>query len=128
MYLSHNPNAEASFYHIVDEKRFLHDMYACLSMSNGPSRTSSYSPMLHNAIILCGTDFSTDSRAKDSVVIESLVKQCRDELYREAERPSLPTVQGVIILGNYLTSANQHGLGYMYTGVAIRMSHSCEFT
>lgn len=82
--------------------------------------------MLHNTILLCGTDFSDDPRARDPTVIERLIQQSRDELYNEAERPSLPAVQGAILLGNYLTSANQHGLGYMYTGVAIRMTHSCE--
>jgi hypothetical protein len=100
-------------------------MQKCLAACpSAPSRTSRYSSLLHNAILACACDLSDDPRATDPANQRRLEERCQRELFIEAERPTLSTVHGVMLIGNYVTSCAQHGLGYMYTGIGIRMSHT----
>lgn len=115
-----------SFYHIVEEAEFRRGMHLCLTRPscNPPSRTSSYSSVLHNAILAAACEFCNDMRASDAMVYESLLKTAQRELLIEGDRPTLSTVQGAILIGNCLTCASKHGLAYLYTGIAIRMCHT----
>jgi hypothetical protein len=111
-----------SFYSIVDEASFRSDMYTCLSIEGGSrsSRTSHYSPVLHNALLASACQLSEDSRANDGVAA-ALLRASQHELFIEGDRPTLSTIQGVLLIANYFTCIGKHGLGYFYAGIALRM-------
>ena len=90
------------------------------------SRTSYYSPVLHNAILAVACELSDDPRAGNKEVGATLLRASQHELFVEGDRPTLSTVQGVLLIGHYFTCIGKHGLGYFYTGIAIRMCHTRE--
>lgn len=102
-------------------------MHACLSLTpgSGPTRTSHYSPVLHNALLASACQLSDDIRANDSVAA-ALLRASQHELFIEGDRPTLSTIQGVLLIANYFTCIGKHGLGYFYAGIALRMCNTRE--
>jgi hypothetical protein len=89
-------------------------------------RTSHYSPVLHNAILAIACEYSDDPRASNEEVGALLLRAAQHELFAEGDRPSLSTVQGTLLMGQYFMCNGKHGLGYFYAGIALRMSQICE--
>lgn len=99
-------------------------MNTCLSAAPGTSlvRTSFYSPLLHNAILGLGCWNCDDSRTHDPDVAEWFIARAQAAINAEGEHPTLSTLQGLLVTGNYFTCANKPNLGYLYAGIAIRAS------
>lgn len=99
-------------------------MLACLSeRSNSVSRTPHYSPFLHITVLLCGTHLINDPDAASTQTRAVLLEYAHKYLLAEGDRPSLSTIKGALMLGQYYTAERLLGLGYMYTGMAMRFSH-----
>lgn len=99
-------------------------MQKCLT---GPTtmRTSSYSPVLQNAILAVACQLTDDLRASSAA--GSLLRASQHELFIEGDRPTLSTIQGVLLIAIFFTCEGKHRLGYFYAGIAIRMCHTCTF-
>ena len=102
-------------------------MRICLSDHGdlAPTRTSHYSPVLHNALLASACEISDDPRADDEAAA-ALMRASQHQLFIEGDRPTLSTVQGVLLIANYFTCIGKHGLGYFYSGIAFRMCNTCE--
>lgn len=109
-----------------DEEAFRRDMAACLgsSLPSPPTRLSGYSPLLHNAILALACALSDDRRAKDSSAPKSLARQAKAFVEDEGERPTLSTLQGLLLVGSFHSGNRLQGLGYIYSGIAFRMSQT----
>jgi hypothetical protein len=115
-----------SFYNIVEETFFWRDMVACLSdPTNTVTRTPHYSPLLHITTLLCGTHLVDDTVGSSEQSRAALLELAHEYLLSEGDRPSLSTIKGSLMLGQYYTAERLLGLGYMYTGMAMRFSHMC---
>lgn len=98
----------------------------CLSDSSAgaATRTISYSPLLHNAVLALGCWNCDDPRANDLSLVERFSAQARAALENEGEHPTLSTLQGLLVLGHCYTCFNRPNLGFMYAGIAIRASRT----
>ncbi|GAA6042421.1 hypothetical protein JCM8097_008444 [Rhodosporidiobolus ruineniae] len=108
----------------VDEPSFRADMVAVLSYPVGaaPSRTSSYSPLLHCAILAIVCSFKDDPRLSDGTASQALARRAKAAIDEEGERPTLSMLQGLLLLGSWHTGASQVGLAYLYAGIGLRLT------
>ena len=114
------------YYQVVREKAFRRDMMRCL-ISPSVTRSANYSPLLHNAILATACIQHEDPRC-DAAAAEAFVQKSQQYLNEEGSRPMLSTCQGIQLIGSYYTSLSNQGLGYLYTGIAIRMTHTSRFS
>jgi hypothetical protein len=99
-------------------------MLVCLSTSpTAPTRTPHYSPLLHVTILLCGSHLVDDPLVASDSTRGILLEVAHKYLLVEGDRPSLSTIKGALMLGQYYTAERLLGLGYVYTGMAMRFSH-----
>lgn len=115
----------------VDEDAFRHDLALCLTSASSegpppPSRTSNYSPLLHNALLALACSFSDDPRiaGNKDATSDALAARAKAEIDREGERPTLATLQGLLLIGSHGSGSSRQGLGYIYSGIAFRMLHT----
>ncbi|GJN93253.1 hypothetical protein Rhopal_006300-T1 [Rhodotorula paludigena] len=109
----------------VDEDSFRRDLALCLSSNPlAPSRTSFYSPLLHNAIIALACALSNDTRVSDRSAARACAARAKALLEDEGERPQLSTQQGLLLVGSYHSGNSLQGLGYLYSGIGFRMSQT----
>lgn len=113
----------------VDETAFRHDLAVCLgagSSASSPPRTSNFSPLLHNALLSLACSFSDDPRifSDKAAISDALAAQAKSELEREGERPTLATLQGLLLIGSHGSGSGRQGIGYIYSGIAFRMLHT----
>lgn len=88
-------------------------MARCLSVSPS-TRTFAYSPFLHLALLALGCQWSNDLRTNDPAVAARLTARAQTALEEEAERPTLSTIQGLLILGHHHSSAGRSVLGNVF--------------
>ncbi|GEM10769.1 cytoplasmic protein [Rhodotorula toruloides] len=114
--------------HWVEEAAFRHDLTVCLTLDPShptpPVRTSAYSPLLHNALLSLACSLSDDQRLRDRADAKELSGRAKSLVEDEGERPMLSTLQGLLLLGSYHSGNGLQGLGYLYSGIAFRMSHT----
>lgn len=109
----------------LDPHLFLRDMAACLDPSaSGSARTAAYSPLLHNAVLSVGCFLSGDERLQDGADGKALAARAKALLEDEGERPMLSAMQGLLLLGSYHSGAGLQTLGFLWSGLAFRMSHT----
>lgn len=106
----------------MNESAFRRDMATCLAdpSSSSSNRTSSYSLLLHYALLGLGCWNCDDPRTFDSSVSAWFIERAQTFLNVEGEHPTLSTLQGLLVIGNYYTCANRPNLGFLYAGIAIR--------
>ncbi|BGP02993.1 hypothetical protein NBRC10513v2_006720 [Rhodotorula toruloides] len=114
--------------HWVEEAAFRHDLAVCLTIDPSrptpPVRTSAYSPLLHNALLSLACSLSDGERLRDRSDAKELSGRAKALVEDEGERPMLSTLQGLLLLGSYHSGNGLQGLGYLYSGIAFRMSHT----
>lgn len=112
----------------VDEAAFRHDLALCLSTSSDsePPRTSNYSALLHNALLSLACSYTNDPRITENkrTISDTLAGRAKAEIEREGERPTLATLQGLLLIGSHGSGSSRQGLGYIYSGIAFRMLHT----
>ncbi|ESK84965.1 fungal specific transcription [Moniliophthora roreri MCA 2997] len=106
----------------VNPSLFFRDMVLCLSsQGNTQSRTSYYSPLLHNAVLSMGANFCEDPRLGIRDRGRPFAMKAIEAITIEGERPMLSTVSGLMLLGSYHSGNAKQSLGYLYAGMGLRM-------
>ncbi|GAA5948610.1 hypothetical protein JCM21900_005189 [Sporobolomyces salmonicolor] len=110
--------------HWVEEAPFRRDLALCLSINshNPPSRTSNYGPLLHNAILAIACSYSDDPRVRGTTASADLATRAKRALEDEGERPTLATVEGLLLVGSWHSGNGKQGLGYIWGGSGLRLS------
>ncbi|GMK56845.1 hypothetical protein CspeluHIS016_0306850 [Cutaneotrichosporon spelunceum] len=108
----------------VDERKFRRDL-ASSPVVDGTiiraRRTAHYSPLLHNVILALGVAFlEIPVNVREQLGI-AFSKRAKDLLEEEAETAMISTVSGVLLLGSYHASVARHNLGFMYSGIGLRL-------
>lgn len=105
---------------------FLRDMYRALvgPPSQPTPKTPHYSPMLHNALIALASAFSDDPRIRDLNSRQFFARKAKSYIEQECQRPNISVVHALSIIGSFHSSQGDQTLGYMYFGMAGRISQA----
>lgn len=105
---------------------FLRDMYRALNgpPSHTPPKTPHYSPMLHNALIALASAFSEDPRIRDLNSRQFFARKAKSYIEAECQKPNISVVHALSIIGSFHSSQGDQTLGYMYFGMAGRISQA----
>ncbi|TFK25471.1 hypothetical protein FA15DRAFT_358461 [Coprinopsis marcescibilis] len=105
---------------------FLRDMYRALSVprSQTPPKTCHYSPMLHNALVALALSLLDEPAFRDLKAREYFANEAKKYVDIECSRPNLCTVSALSTLGTFHSSQGDQTLGFMYFGMAARMSQA----
>ncbi|KAL1407380.1 hypothetical protein Q8F55_006802 [Vanrija albida] len=108
----------------VNERGFRRDMLASPTAEGTiirPRRTPYYSPMLHNILLAMGVGFlNVDKKVREQLAV-AFGARAKALLEEETESAMLSTVSGVLLLATYHASLSRHSLGFIYTGVGMRL-------
>ncbi|KAF8241145.1 hypothetical protein L208DRAFT_1420221 [Tricholoma matsutake] len=103
---------------------FLRDMFRTISVPRSQtSKTTHYSPMLHNALIAVGTAFSDDPRIRDHKARQCFASTAKSCIEAECQEPNISVMHALSFLGSYHSSLGEQTLGYLYfVGLSIDCS------
>ncbi|KAH6911585.1 hypothetical protein BKA70DRAFT_860549 [Coprinopsis sp. MPI-PUGE-AT-0042] len=104
---------------------FLRDMYRTLSVpkSSMPPKTAHYSPMLHNALLAVGLAL-LDEPFRSLEFRRHFGNEAKSYCDLECSQPNLSTVHAVSMLGTFFSSSGDQTLGFVYFGMAARISQA----
>ena len=112
---------------MLEQKDFEQDMRSCLSTNNPQMwRKSYYSPLLHNAILANAVGLLNDPSLNTIAIRDQFANQAVNQVHSEMQRPMISTIYGLVFLARFYGSSSPSELGYMYSGLALRCSQSCE--
>ncbi|WVR06186.1 hypothetical protein IAU60_003216 [Kwoniella sp. DSM 27419] len=98
---------------------FRRDMATALH-GDGQTKTTSYSPMLHNAILAIALGFSDEPYLRAPETRKLFATKAKDSIDQEGMKPSVATVQAFAHLASYHSLSGEHNLGWLYIGMALR--------
>ncbi|WOO84843.1 Nitrogen assimilation transcription factor nit-4 [Vanrija pseudolonga] len=108
----------------VNERGFRRDLLASPTVEGTiirPRRTPYYSPMLHNILLAMGVGFlNVDKKVREQLAL-AFGARAKALLEEETEQAMLSTVSGVLLLATFHASLSRHSLGFIYTGVGMRL-------
>jgi hypothetical protein len=93
---------------------FLRDMYKSISVPS--SRTTHYSPMLHNALLALGANFSDNHDLRNIRSLNHFVNKANSYFEIERQKPSISLLQALSVLGNFHCSRGEYNSASMYIG------------
>ncbi|KAM0792179.1 hypothetical protein ACM66B_004876 [Microbotryomycetes sp. NB124-2] len=98
----------------VNAQLFLQDLRTCLSRTSQqrPTRTSYYSPLLHNSLLAVASGFSP--RPIDTELFATKAKSLIEE---ENEVPLLSSVQGLFLLAEHYAADAKPKKGWLFYGI-----------
>lgn len=108
---------------------FRQDMHLALYTSP-PSKTPHYSPMLHNAILAIALAFSDNPVLRRTETRSRFAHEAKQCVEQEGTSPTVATVQALLHIASYHSTAAEHNLGWAFGGMALRCAlacKSCEF-
>ncbi|KAI0677740.1 hypothetical protein C8Q78DRAFT_1004170 [Trametes maxima] len=105
---------------------FLRDMHRSLSAPPNapPLKSAHYSPMLHNAVLALATAYSDDTLIKDIRYRRMYARKAKSYIEAECQRPTIPLITALGVLAAFHSAAGEQSLGYLYFGMAGRMSQA----
>ncbi|RXW20856.1 hypothetical protein EST38_g4998 [Candolleomyces aberdarensis] len=105
---------------------FLRDMVRALSVPKGqtPPKTTHYSPMLHNALLALGLSFLDDPAVRDYKARQYFAEEAKKHIEAECSKPNLCSANALAIIATFHSSQGDQTLGFMYFGMAARMSQA----
>lgn len=108
---------------------FLRDMCRALTTpkSQPCPKTAHYSPMLHNALLALALGFSDDPAVRDYKARQYFADEAKKYVEAESSKPNLATVNALSVIATYHSSQGDQTLGFMFFGMAARMSQACEY-
>ncbi|KZS87377.1 hypothetical protein SISNIDRAFT_460996, partial [Sistotremastrum niveocremeum HHB9708] len=103
---------------------FWRDMRYALRPGAEPSalRTNHYSPFLHNALLAICTSYSDDHQIRSQANRDIFVNAAKAAIEKECQDPTIATVAGLSLLASYHSGHSEHVLGYVYSGIAVRVA------
>lgn len=109
----------------VEEAKFRAEMPIVISVSailNSAKRTADYSPLLHMAILSIGVVYTDrDSTERETLSLQ-FARSARPLFEDEIELAQLSSVVGLMLLGSSHAGHARQGLGYIYTGIGLRLT------
>ncbi|TBU44341.1 hypothetical protein BD309DRAFT_1080110 [Dichomitus squalens] len=105
---------------------FLRDMHRALSVppTPQPPRSAHYSPMLHNAALALACSYSDDPVLKDIRSRRLFATRAKKYIEGECQKPTIALVTALGTLALFHSVCGEQSLGYLYFGMAGRMSQS----
>ena len=105
---------------------FLRDMHRALSLPPTATqpRAAHYSPMLHNSALALATAFTDDPAVKDIRCRRMFASKAKSYIEGDAQKPTIALVTGLGTLALFHSTCGEQSLGYLYFGMAGRMSQS----
>ncbi|EAU83894.2 hypothetical protein CC1G_11988 [Coprinopsis cinerea okayama7 len=105
---------------------FCRDMYRALSVprSQPPPKTAHYSPMLHNALVALALSLLDEPAFRDLKTRKYFADEAKKYIDSECSQPNLCTVSALSTLGTFHSSQGEQTLGFMYFGMAARISQA----
>lgn len=82
--------------------------------------------MLHNALLALASGFSDDPAVRDYKARQYFADEAKKYVETECSKPNLSTVNALSIIATYQSSQGDQTLGYLYFGMAARMSQARE--
>jgi hypothetical protein len=106
---------------------FWRDMYFALKPQALPSslRTAHWSPFLHNSLLSVALSFSDKKEVRSRENRMLFAKSAKEQMDSECLKPEISTITGFSFLGSFHSGQNEHGLGFTYFGISVRMCRSC---
>jgi len=89
-------------------------------------RTAYYSPMLHNVIISIGVLMLPVDKALREQLALAFSKRAKNLIEEESESPMMSTVSALMLLGTYHAATSRQNLGFLYSGMGLRLVQACE--
>ncbi|KAI0638671.1 hypothetical protein C8Q77DRAFT_1092212 [Trametes polyzona] len=105
---------------------FLRDMHRALTAPpNAPlMKSAHYSPMLHNSVLALATAYSDMPLIKDIRYRRMYARKAKSYIEAECQRPTIPLITALGVLAAFHSAAGEQSLGYLYFGMAGRMSQA----
>ncbi|KAI0658680.1 hypothetical protein C8Q70DRAFT_993521 [Cubamyces menziesii] len=105
---------------------FLRDMHRALTAPHNspPLKSAHYSPMLHNAVLALATAYTDDPLIKDMRYRRLFARKAKSYIEAECQRPTIPLITALGVLAAFHSAAGEQSLGYLYFGMAGRMSQA----
>ncbi|KAH9854843.1 hypothetical protein C2E23DRAFT_874926 [Lenzites betulinus] len=105
---------------------FLRDMHRALTAPHSapPPKSAHYSPMLHNSVLALATAYSDDPLINDIRYRRLYARKAKSYIEGECQRPAIPLITGLGVLAAFHSAAGEQSLGYLYFGMAGRMSQA----
>ncbi|OSC97917.1 hypothetical protein PYCCODRAFT_1439733 [Trametes coccinea BRFM310] len=105
---------------------FLRDMHRALTAPPNlpPPKSAHYSPMLHNAVLALATAYTDDPLIKDMRYRQLYARKAKSYIESECQRPTIPLITALGVLAAFHSAAGEQSLGYLYFGMAGRMSQA----
>ncbi|KAI0774652.1 hypothetical protein BD413DRAFT_472376 [Trametes elegans] len=105
---------------------FLRDMHRALTAPPNapPLKSAHYSPMLHNAVLALATAYSDEPLIKDIRYRRLYARKAKSYIEAECQRPTIPLITALGVLAAFHSAAGEQSLGYLYFGMAGRMSQA----
>jgi hypothetical protein len=107
---------------------FWRDMYYALQ-PNAPEsaqRTAHWSPFLHNSMLSVALSFSDQPKVRARSNRELFAKAAKAQMDQECLKPEISTITGFSFLGSFHSGHGEHGLGFTYFGISVRMCRTCK--
>lgn len=83
--------------------------------------------MLHNILLAMGVGFlNVEKKVREQLAL-AFGARAKALLEEETEQAMLSTVSGVLLLATFHASLSRHSLGFIYTGVGMRLIQACEW-
>ncbi|GHJ84926.1 hypothetical protein NliqN6_1328 [Naganishia liquefaciens] len=99
---------------------FREDMQIALYSSPPAPKTPHYSPMLHNAILAIALCFSDNPYLRLDSTRNRFAVEAKNHVEQEGTTPTVATVQALLHLASYHSTAAEHNIGWLYMGMALR--------
>ena len=106
---------------------FREDMHVALYSLPPVPKTPHYSPMLHNAILAIALCFSDNPYLRLGETRNRFAVEAKNCVEQEGTSPTVATVQALLHLASYHSTAAEHNIGWLYMGMALRCALAREF-
>lgn len=106
---------------------FREDMHVALYSSPPVPKTPHYSPMLHNAILAIALCFSDNPYLRLGETRNRFAAEAKNCVEQEGTSPTVATVQALLHLASYHSTAAEHNIGWLYMGMALRCALAREY-
>lgn len=113
----------------VNERGFKRDLASAPSVEGTiihARRTAYYSPMLHNVVLSVGVLMLPIERGVRAQLGLAFARRAKDLIEEESEAPMMSTVSALMLLGTYHAATGRQNLGFLYSGMGLRLVQARE--
>jgi hypothetical protein len=89
-------------------------------------RTAYYSPMLHNVVLSIGVLMLPVDKALRGQLALAFSKRGKNLIEEESDSPMMSTISALMLLGTYHAATSRQNLGFLYSGMGLRLVQARE--